>query len=367
MSIVSNPKKNLKTMFDTLTGKTARKGSDAEAEDALDKMTQAAENMQLEDYKPITYEQYATPDVLTSIDMEVPDALTYEDVDARLADTVLAGPTAYDGISTDPRLQEAQMAALNSLQDIANNGGMTAMDKANLSRVQMQTAQADRGRREAILQNMNARGMGGSGAELLAQLQSSQGATDRQAQEGLDIAGMAQLRALDAMARGGSLAGDIRGQDFGEQEAIARARDAINTFNVGQTNHGNQFNTGALNDMTRFNAGNNLQVGVHNSNQRFDVARTNNTNQNEAQARTWNANLDTARGNVDIANNQATHNNYTVPKANNDNQMTKTNVIMAPMQTRIGYFGQRGDKEQEGIQNLVSGAIQGGSTMAGRK
>jgi len=197
------------------------------------------------------------------------------DVDYSAPEFTSQQDSGMAGVSTDPRLKEAQMSALASLQGISANGGMTAEDRANLARSQTQAAQADRGRREAILQNANARGMGGSGMELLAQLDSSQAATDRQAQEGLDINGMAQKRALESMMQGGQLAGDMRNQDFGEQSDKARAQDAINQFNTGNKNTmnthvadqsfgANQANRDSRQGLAMQNAGMNNQAQVMN-------------------------------------------------------------------------------------------------------
>ncbi|TXG85830.1 MAG: hypothetical protein E6R13_01580 [Spirochaetes bacterium] len=68
-------------------------------------------------------------------------------------------------ISTDPRLKQAQLNALSSLEEIGQNG-MTLQDKANLQKIQTQIGQQERGAREAILQTAARRGTSGSGFEL---------------------------------------------------------------------------------------------------------------------------------------------------------------------------------------------------------
>lgn len=160
--------------------------------------------------------------------------------------------TEFDKISTDPRLREAQLNALASLEKIGNSNGLLDADKALLAKTQRDAAMQDRGRREAILQNNAARGMAGTGNELLAQLSSSQAATDRSNQAGLDIAGMAQQRALDSIAKAGSLGGSIRGQDYDEQAKRAAAQDAINQFNAGQKTRGSFNNAGIKNDQLKY-------------------------------------------------------------------------------------------------------------------
>ena len=148
------------------------------------------------------------------------------------AQAILQEGTGLKEISTDPRLRSSQMAALSSLEDLAHNGGMSVTDKANLQAIQDSNAQAERGSREAILQNAKARGIGGSGLELAAQLQNQQGSATRNSQQGLGVASMAEQRALDALMKSGQLSGDIRAQDYGEAAKAAEAQDAINRFNA---------------------------------------------------------------------------------------------------------------------------------------
>ena len=182
-----------------------------------------------------------SPPELEQLELENPEWLN--DLVYQKADTTLQGESALNQISTDPRLRDTQMGALDALQGVVDSGGLNATDAANLQKIQTQSATADKGRRDAIKQSMAQRGMGGSGMELLQQLQSNQAATDRASQSGLDVAGMAQDRALQAMMQGGQLAGNIQGQDFGQQAQIFSAEDAINKFNTGNINQGNRFNT----------------------------------------------------------------------------------------------------------------------------
>lgn len=148
------------------------------------------------------------------------------------AETFLQSDTGLKEISTDPRLKNAQMASLSALEDIANNGGLSMTDRSKLSEMESQIGQAERGSREAILQNARQRGVSGSGMELGAQMINQQGSASRRSQAGLDIAAQAEQRALEALMQSGQLSGQIRGQEFGEQSQTAAAQDAINRFNA---------------------------------------------------------------------------------------------------------------------------------------
>lgn len=148
-----------------------------------------------------------------------------------MVETIAAQSSLMNKISVDPSLKEAQQAALQKLSTIGNEG-LTAQDRLALDQSTRKAAQENKSNQEAILQNMAARGQGGSGAELAAKLASSQAAADRANQEGLAIAAQAQQRALDAITRSGQLGGEMRTQDFNQQSAIAQAQDSINRFNA---------------------------------------------------------------------------------------------------------------------------------------
>lgn len=145
--------------------------------------------------------------------------------------TVTEGPSAMGGISTDPRLREAQMGALSKLQQLGSQG-LSDTDRMALGQINRQSDQSAQAQREAILQNMSARGVGGSGAALAAQLQASQSGADTANQRGLSIASQAQQNALNAIAQGGALGGQIQGQEFNQKAQQATAADAIARFNA---------------------------------------------------------------------------------------------------------------------------------------
>lgn len=161
----------------------------------------------------------------------------------------------WENMQSDPAMLAKQQASLAALDQIATSGGMTLTDKANLADIQGQAAMQDRGRREAIQQNMQARGLGGSGQELLAQLASSQAATNQGSQAGMDVAGRAQERALQSILQSGQLAGDIRQQGWEEQAQKAQALDAISQFNQNNLMGTQQFNKGMGMDVQKYNVG----------------------------------------------------------------------------------------------------------------
>lgn len=191
---------------------------------------------------------YASPEELQM------QELALQGYDPSTMEAAQQGSSKFSDIALDPRFAEAQMQALSGVQDIAQSGGLTAEDLANLSRVQSDVGRADRGRREAIQDRMRRTGMTGSGMDLLAQLQSGQAATDRASQAGLDIAAMGQSRQRQALLDQANLAGGMRQQSYGEQSDAARAQDAIERFNVMNQQQAQAANQAAQNQAAQFGA-----------------------------------------------------------------------------------------------------------------
>lgn len=146
-----------------------------------------------------------------------------------------AGPSAYNQVKTNPALMAAQQSALARLQGEGATGGMTAADKATQQQFEDQAAAREKGQRDAILQNAQSQNAtGGSGGGLASALTAQQGSAQRGAMQATQGAADARQRALQAMTGAGNLAGNIRGQEFGEQAQAASAKDAIERFNAGR-------------------------------------------------------------------------------------------------------------------------------------
>ncbi len=162
------------------------------------------------------------------------------------------GPSSMEGVSTDPRLAQAQMSALEQLSGYSK-GEMTPADAMALEQIRRNSASQGQARQQAILSEMQQRGQGGSGAELIARLKAGQAEADRASQEGAALQQMLQQRALQAITNQATLGGSMRSQEFGEKSDIAKAKDIVNQFNlqnkqnVGQRNVGQQNEAQAMN------------------------------------------------------------------------------------------------------------------------
>lgn len=148
------------------------------------------------------------------------------------ATAVLQEKSAMEGVTANTDLIQNQYQALQGLQDITNQGGLTAIDRARLDDIRREEQTAARGARDAILQNAAARGVGGGGLEMLQKAIADQQSAERASSRGTQVAAEAQKRALEALLQQGTLAGQIRTQQFGEDSAKALAADEISKFNL---------------------------------------------------------------------------------------------------------------------------------------
>ncbi len=118
------------------------------------------------------------------------------------AESQLLGSNAFNDIATDPSFTGAAKQALQQLQAIGTQGGMTAIDKAQLNDITNQTNQLAKSRNESIMSQARERGMGGSDISTVNQLMNEQAAADRASNAGVNVAANAQQRALQATDAG---------------------------------------------------------------------------------------------------------------------------------------------------------------------
>jgi hypothetical protein len=175
------------------------------------------------------------------------------------------GPTNLAKIKTDPMYRNAQNQALSQLDEIARSGGLTLQDKAVLNDVRNTISRDTSARTNAVIENMHARGIAGSGAELALRAQANQDAANRESQAGMNTAANAQQRYFNSILQKGNMAGQLRNQDYTEAANAARAQDLIDQFNVT-----NSQNMGMYNNQVRQNNFNN-QMSV--LDRRYGVAQ----------------------------------------------------------------------------------------------
>ena len=153
------------------------------------------------------------------------------------------GPSALEEIQADPAAALAQYETLEQLGELSGPG-LTEEDRAQQFMISQGASRQSQAREKAIMQNMAQRGVGGSGMELAARLQSSQGGADQAAMQQAQMISNKRQARLQALGQRGQLAGQIRQQKYGEQANLASARDRISQFNVGNRAANTKYNKG---------------------------------------------------------------------------------------------------------------------------
>ena len=186
------------------------------------------------------------------------------------------------GISTDPKYHDAELAALADLEDQSKNG-FTARDRADMAKTEQSASRANQGRIGAIQQNMQARGMSGSGMDMVAQMQSAQNSADMEAMKSLEQEAMMQGRKQDATSRLGSLSSQLQSRDFSQEAQKAQAQDAINRFNTQNTNDTSRINNQGVNSVAGQNWNRGNQTSDNNAGAKYTFSRDAlGANQNQA-------------------------------------------------------------------------------------
>ncbi|TGN09986.1 tail fiber domain-containing protein [Leptospira bandrabouensis] len=196
----------------------------------------------------------------------------------------LQGETAFNDISDDPAVRNAQLQALSEMEQLADKG-ITLQDEANQRKFINRANTEARANREAIDQNMQARGLGGSGLAYTSKLMADQEASNRLAEQGTDLASANADRRFNAIQGLGDMSGSVRGQDYQIASNKAGANDAVNNYNTNLKNQINQVNNSnqqtwnnnvanTRNDQTRYNRDNKLKIEGINAG---SVSNANNT------------------------------------------------------------------------------------------
>lgn len=220
------------------------------------------------------FEQIKTPSI-ADMQYQLTELVNQGVLTPEQAKAMLVESSAYDDVSVDPSYRGAQEQALRKFLDISEAGGLDAQARARLAEVENRELSTERGQREAILQNMAQRGIGGSGFELAANLQAQQEGASRRSMQDVNVAAEAERRALEALTQGASLGGQMQGQAFGEQSQIAAAKDAMAKFNAANRQQTELTNVGARNEAAARNLGEQQRISDVNIMGRNDQAKYN--------------------------------------------------------------------------------------------
>lgn len=204
------------------------------------------------------------------------------ELNPELDTAVNLGPSAMQGISTDPALKQAQMSALSKLMETGELGGRDAQFIADQNRIQNDVNTNLQGQTGAITQNLATRGMSGGMSEMVAKQLAAQGGANRQAQMEMDAKAQAQQRALSALMQSGQLGGQMQAQDFSQKAQQANAQDQIAKFNAANQQNVQSSNVAAKNQAQQYNASNQQNVANQNT-QGSNAAKQYNLNLTQQQ------------------------------------------------------------------------------------
>lgn len=157
-------------------------------------------------------------------------------MEAAQASATLQGDSGMKNVTTDAGTAAGARQALLGLSDIANKGGLTDADRAQLDAIQNQNQASASQNIQGQLQQLQQQGNRGSGADLAARLSGQQSAANANAAAGANIAGTALSRQLQALQGGVSGNTALNAQLFGQDAAKAAAQDAVNQYNSGIQN-----------------------------------------------------------------------------------------------------------------------------------
>jgi hypothetical protein len=196
----------------------------------------------------------------------------------------------------------AQIQALNQLSGVANAGAEgTPMEQAQIANAINQMNTATGGQRGAIEQAMAARGT----PYALIQAALANQTAGQEAQQGYlnatNAAGNAYQTALNAMAQGGSLGGQLQGQQNTQANQVAAAQNAMQQFNAQNQQQNSQYNAANQQAANAYNTENKQNV----ANQNTGLANQRTTYNAQVPETVFNNQMQKATGQANVSQNQA--------------------------------------------------------------
>jgi hypothetical protein len=182
--------------------------------------------------------------------VSLPDYLRQEELYRRQAEQApeLAGLLDAEELERskdlefDPRLQEAQMAALESLRE-RGRGGLSEEDKLKYDDVRESLA-SDFASQQADISRRAAEQGGGSGQEMAQRLMAQQSAAQQAAKFGRGQALDALQAKMQSEQTAGAMAGQMSAQDIARQQSNRIAQQQIAEFNAQNRQQANRYNLG---------------------------------------------------------------------------------------------------------------------------
>ena len=176
----------------------------------------------------------------------IAEAYGIEIPDEKLMEIRAAKVAHQKDIATDPALRGTQLDALRKMSGIASAGGMDPGSRAALQEADYAAQKNFQDSSASIMRQQMARGTADSGNAMAQNLAAASTSANMLNRSGVQAAGDARQRALQAISATGKMAGDIRGADFGEGESNRDAWNEIEKFNQMAGQAANQQTAGNL-------------------------------------------------------------------------------------------------------------------------
>lgn len=146
-------------------------------------------------------------------------------LDPRMGQVQSLGPgTAYEDITLDPRLRQAQMDQLKMLETIQQTGA-TPVEKAAIADMIRKQEGSANAMMQQQLQDQARRGVGSSNAALAVRMIAGQQAANRASETGQNIAAQMFQNKLNAGANAANLAGSMSAADYSRAANIAQSKE----------------------------------------------------------------------------------------------------------------------------------------------
>lgn len=195
-------------------------------------------------------------------------------------------------VGDSPEMRAMQMDSLANLQERSDEG-LSAQDQADFLRGRRRAGEMARGREGAIINNMQARGMSGSGVEAAMRMIASQEGASRLSESQADQAAanaMVREQALRDLLSGSS---QVRGQDIALNATNA---DILNRFAMENSRRQNEIKNARVDQQNRFNENetneqrriSGMNTGVRNNAQMYNNSTLMNIDQQQKQSQNTN-------------------------------------------------------------------------------
>lgn len=207
----------------------------------------------------------------------------------------------FSKLQEDPIYQQIQKEALGGIRARAKVG-LSAEDRAALNQVRSEVQRDAEAKRQQVLQQLQAAGMGGSGAALIAQLGAGQEAANLASQQSDALMGQASSAKRQALEQLGRMSGEMQQSEFNRKAELARALDERERFLQENSIARQRSNVGALNQAQQINLAE--QQRIHEAN--IAAQRAEKERQVAEQGRMWDRNLKLGTAKANVLTGQAT-------------------------------------------------------------